>query len=138
MTRDDIVDIVRRVIAESQAIPSSGISPGSRLVKDLGVDSLDLLDLIFTLEKACACKLQGEALSLLTRVEYDAATLTNEGWMRPEDIERLAPWLPALAASPDRHRVHPRAIFSFITVESLVLLIESKRAAGSAGAPATA
>ena len=39
---------------------------------------------------------------------------------------RLAQWLPALASAADRDRVTPRMLYSYLTVESLVILVQRK------------
>ena len=65
----------------------------------------------------------------LAKLEFSRDRLTPEGYLLPADVEQLVQWLPALAASNERHRLYPRRRSAFITVESLVILVERRRAA---------
>jgi acyl carrier protein len=50
-------DVVADAIAATCHVPRDSISPDSNMVSDLGIDSLDLLDLGFALEDAFRVKL---------------------------------------------------------------------------------
>ena len=130
--RDEILGVIRSCLAESMALDPAAITLPSRLVEDLGVDSLDLFELIFTLEKALDVRLQGGEIAALAKLEFSRDRLTPDGYLLPADVDQLVQWLPALAASEERHRLYPRRRAAFITVESLVILVERRRAAARA------
>jgi acyl carrier protein len=44
-------DRVADIIAETASIPREKITPGSHVIDDLGIDSLDFLDIVFALDK---------------------------------------------------------------------------------------
>ena len=112
---------VRECLAESLALAADEIKPQSRLIDDLGADSLDFLDILFSLEQRFALKLRSMDLDALLRVDLSADKL----YVPREEIDRMAQWLPTLAAA-DRDRVTPRMLYSYLTVESLVILVQSK------------
>ena len=117
---------VRECLAESLALGPDEIQPQSRLIDDLGADSLDFLDILFSLEQRFALKLRSMDLDALLRVDLAADKLVEKRFIPREEIDRMAQWLPALAAAPDRDRVTPRMLYSYLTVESLVILVERK------------
>lgn len=121
----DVLAGVRECLAESLALQPGEIQPGSRLIDDLGADSLDFLDLLFNLEQRFALKLRSMDLDALLRVDLGADKLVEKRYIPREEIERMAQWLPALAAA-DRDRVTPRMLYSYLTVESLVILVQNK------------
>ena len=45
-------ELVREIVAEVLVIPSERVVPGSALVRDLGAESIDFMDLVFRLEDA--------------------------------------------------------------------------------------
>ena len=51
------LDLVRRSIAEELAVDPAAIAEGSTLFTDLGLDSLDVLNVAFRIEQALARKL---------------------------------------------------------------------------------
>ena len=52
MSRDDILSTVHRILVEDFEVPPGDIQASAHLFADLGLDSLDAVDLIVTLEEA--------------------------------------------------------------------------------------
>ena len=50
-------DTVSGIISETCDIPRDGISPDSHAINDLGIDSLDFLDVAFAIDKAFGIKM---------------------------------------------------------------------------------
>ena len=50
-------DTVADIIAETCDIPRASITPDSHAINDLGIDSLDFLDVAFAIDKAFGIKL---------------------------------------------------------------------------------
>lgn len=113
---------VLRCLSESLAVPTSEITLSAALINDLGVDSLDILDISFSLEKEFKIKLRGTSLDELLKMDFktDANGLLNES-----DIKRFQTWMPAIAQHKTQ-AIKPVELFNYITVESLVLLIQQQ------------
>jgi acyl carrier protein len=129
-SRDEIVGAVRECVAESLALEAKNVELTSRLIDDLGADSLDFLDFIFTLERQFDVKLRNKGLDQLLRGDFSRSKLTDEGHLGPDDIAQIEQWMPALRGSPDRDKVTPQKLFSYITVESLVIMVEKRTGEG--------
>ncbi len=54
-------DTVANIIAETCDIPREQITPESHAIDDLGIDSLDFLDIVFAIDKAFGIKVPVEA-----------------------------------------------------------------------------
>ncbi|HZP18800.1 MAG TPA: acyl carrier protein [Bauldia sp.] len=54
-------DAVAKVISETSEIPLEKITPESHTIDDLGIDSLDFLDIVFALDKKFGIKIPLEA-----------------------------------------------------------------------------
>ena len=126
MKRSDVFPKVRAMIADSLAVDESGVTRESRLIDDLGADSLDFVDLVFAIEKAFGVKIREADLNFLTRLDFSSPTVMKDGFLTAETIEALSPLMPALRQLPDRDRVTPGALFSLLTVESLCVMIERR------------
>jgi acyl carrier protein len=122
----EIFAVVRACLASSLALQESEIAPASRLIDDLGADSLDFLDILFSLEKSFSLKLRGAELDSLLRADFGEAKLVDKRYIAREEIERMKEWLPALASAPDLGKITPQRLFSYITAESLVILLQKK------------
>ena len=123
----DIFPALRTMLAESLAVDESGITLESRLIDDLGADSLDFVDMMFAIERAFGVKLREADLKFLTALDFSSPAVMREGVLTPETLAAIAPLLPALQHVPDRARVTPGELFSLLTVETLCLMIERHR-----------
>lgn len=56
MSSSDIISRVNRAIADEFELDESTLTPDQRLIEDLGLDSLDSVDLIAALERAFKVK----------------------------------------------------------------------------------
>ena len=57
----DTFEIVAAVIADTSEIPRKEITPEAHAIDDLGIDSLDFLDIVFALDKKFGIKIPLEA-----------------------------------------------------------------------------
>ena len=126
MQRSEVFPRVRALIADSLAVAETSVTPDSRLIDDLGADSLDFVDLMFAIEKAFGVKLREADLNFLTRLDFSSPTVMKDGFLTQETLDSIAPLLPGLQHVPDRARVTPGELFSLLTVETLCLMIERR------------
>lgn len=133
--RPEVLEPVRRCVAESLALSVEEIQPESRLVDDLGANSLDFIDIVFTLERELGLRMRDTEFNFLTRLDFSSPQVMREGFLVREVVERLSGWLPAMQGVPDRDRVSPRALFSLITVEAVCLVAQRHLDRGAAVAP---
>lgn len=45
-------ELVREIVAEVRVVPIDAVTPGAALIRDLGAESIDFMDLVFRLEDA--------------------------------------------------------------------------------------
>jgi acyl carrier protein len=76
MTNQDILQKVTDIIVDVLVIDENKVQPTSRLIADLGAESIDFLDLVFQLEKEFSIKiprgqLEKNARGDLTEEEFE-------------------------------------------------------------------
>ena len=127
LNRDQGLELTRTIVAGCLARDVAEVHPDSRLITDLGADSLDFIDLIFTLEKRFGVRLRENDLSMMTRPDASSPeAAANAEFLTSDAVSRLLPWLPELATVPDLSRVRPTQVWPLITVEALWRLVEQK------------
>lgn len=126
MTHDQVVTEVRRLLADRLAVKLEIIALDSRLIDDLGADSLDFIDLVFNLEKKFGIKIPEDEFDFLARLDFTSVEVMRDGFLTVETVEKLEPRLPRLAELPDPARVTPKDLFGLLTVETLCELVESR------------
>src|SRR3981189_518335 len=93
-------DQVATIIAETCDIPRDTITPESHAIDDLGIDSLDFLDIAFAIDKAFGIKLPLEKWTQ----EVNDGKATTEQYLVLENLSaRLAELATAKGARPHRH-----------------------------------
>jgi len=114
-----------QIVAASLAADPAKISADSRLINDLGMDSLDFLDILFQLEKKFGRTIRDADFNRLLRPDKSELAQAGE-FLRPEEIERIAPIMPALAEAAVVNPVRRRELFTFLTIDTLVRMVERK------------
>ena len=62
MDREEIIEKVNRFLTNEIEIEEDLITPEALLTKDLGIDSLDVIDIIVIVEQVFGVKIKGEEL----------------------------------------------------------------------------
>ncbi len=126
MTRDELVTTVRALLADRLALKVERVTLRSRLIDDLGADSLDFIDLVFTLEKKFGIKIREEEFDFLSRLDFSSPEVMRDGFLTVETVEKLRPRLPGLGELADPTRVTPKDLFGLLTVETLCDLVQTR------------
>jgi acyl carrier protein len=89
-------DTVANIIAETCDIPREKIQPESHAIDDLGIDSLDFLDIAFAIDKAFGIKLP---LEQWTQEVNDGKATTEQYFVLKNLCERIDGLIAAKPAS---------------------------------------
>ena len=69
MQNDDIINKINQLLIEEIEIEESQISPSADLKKDLGIDSLDFVDLFVIIENNFGFKMKAEEMSDIKKLD---------------------------------------------------------------------
>ncbi|MHC4661098.1 MAG: acyl carrier protein [Planctomycetota bacterium] len=94
MKREQIESGVRESIAQVLNVESQTIGMGSRLIRDLGADSLDLLELTFLLQQKFGVVISSKAVSKRAQEALGDRPLEVDGVYTPEALEELRKAMP--------------------------------------------
>ena len=124
MNQNEIQNKVSKCIADSLMKPIELVTPKASIMYDLGADSLDLLDIIFALEKEFGVQLKGSELDTLLKVDF--LNNLNQGmYLKAEDLKKFMGIIPELKVlNPDQ--VKPRDIFQGLNVSLIATIISKK------------
>ena len=85
--KDEIIKNVKTIVSQALKVDEAGIQSDSSLIRDLGAESIDFLDIVFRLEKTFKIKIpKGELFpeKLLTDARF-----VKDGRVTPAGIEEL-------------------------------------------------
>lgn len=95
---EDIFPGVRHCVAKSLDIDESEVHLDSRIIEDLGADSLDLLDLLFHLETHFKVRIKPRSIERMARASLGGVDLDLNGVYTPQAVEALRRLLPEIPA----------------------------------------
>ena len=125
-TKEEIFATVAEVLVDSLAVDEEEVTREATLVDDLGAESIDLLEIVFNIEKKFDVKIDRSELipeDLFTNPEY-----VVEGKLTPAGLAVLEERLPN--ANLDAFKANPlvQNISKILTVEDLCNVVEQKLA----------
>lgn len=121
--RDEIRDKVVQALAKCLAKNPEEIKDGDALVQDLGLDSLDFLDLMFALEKVFKVKIRDADFDRLLKPTQNEAI---PPYLSEEEIKSMSRFIPDLATKVEAGPVPRNSVISMMTTDSLVTMVAFK------------
>lgn len=64
-----MIEKIKKIISQQLSLPVSKITPESKLVEDLGADSLDVVELLMTLEEEFGITVSDEQASKMLTIQ---------------------------------------------------------------------
>ena len=74
---DNIVERVKKIVAEQLGVNEADIKNESSFVDDLGADSLDTVELVMALEEEFECEIPDDEAEKITNVQQAIDYVTN-------------------------------------------------------------
>jgi acyl carrier protein len=127
MTRDDLIVGVRECLAAALEIPIDAIRLESRIVEDLGGDSLDLLDALFHLEQRFGFAISPRELERRAQAALGGAPLETDGVYTPQALAALRSMMPEIPPEELADGLRTVDLPRRLRVETLVNLVARLR-----------
>ena len=126
----DIEQKVIQVIADSLCVDLNSISLKSNLMRDLGAESIDFLDIMFRLEREFNIKIPQREIERLARGGLAPEEFEVNSILQAKGAERMRMILPELNAEELRAGLPLRELPSLFTVEVFANIVKRKVASG--------
>lgn len=127
MNVEQIYPRVRAIIADVLVIDEEEVALTSRLISDLGAESIDFLDLVFQLEKEFAVKIPRGQLEKNARGDLSESEFEKNGVLTPQGLISLKQYLSEVPASAFKDPMKVSEIPWLFTVETFCKLIVSAK-----------
>lgn len=123
MNVKNIYPKVSKIIADVLVLDESEISLSSRLIADLGAESIDFLDLVFQLEKEFNIKIPRGQLEKNARGTLSESEFEKDGIITPAGMDALKKYLDEVPAEYFTENMKVNEIPTLFTVETFCKLI---------------
>jgi acyl carrier protein len=119
----DVYPKVREIVADVLVIDEQEISKESRLISDLGAESIDFLDLVFQLEKEFKIKIPRGQLEKNARGDLAEDEFEKGGLLTSQGLQALQNYLSEVPADQFKANMKVNEIPMLFTVETFCKLV---------------
>ena len=129
----DVDSAVKEAVVEALALDEDEVTPDSTIMNDLGAESIDLLDILFRIEKSTGVKIEASDLG-----DYIQGGIPDDEFSDENDVitakgaEQLAKVMPQVDPAEVEGSLKAEEVIGLFTVQNLVDMVKS-RAAAAAG-----
>jgi acyl carrier protein len=133
VTKTDIDLAVRDAVAEALALEPEEVSPEATLTDELGAESIDLLDVLFRIERSTGVKIHAADLA-----DHIQGGIADEDFSDAEEIvsatglAHLATIMPQIDPAELEGRLSAERVIDLFSVQNLSDLVASRAALASA------
>lgn len=124
MEIEEIFNDVCEVIEDSVGIPADSIQINDTLFDKLGVDSIDLVDILFELETKYDVELKVSDLEAKAKIELGDKPYEIDGVLTADGLEALKIYMPEIDQTKIQEGLTVHQVVQLFTIESLCKIIK--------------
>ena len=122
----NVSDRVKAVVADALYLEADEVKRESSLMKDLGAESIDFLDIVFRLEKEFSIKLPKGEIEKRARGGLSEAEFSVDGKLTPEALVAIQRAMPEVNAANLKKGMLLRDIPSLFTVSTFERMVNEQ------------
>ena len=132
MATTEIQSAVQEAVTGALGVGEDEATPDATLMDDLGAESIDLLDILFRIERSTGVKIQASDLG-----EYIQGGIPDDqfgdenGIVSPEGIEQLKKVMPQINTDELAGTLEAEKVITLFTVGNLAEMVAARSGGGS-------
>jgi acyl carrier protein len=132
-TQTEIYDATKEAVVGALGVGEDEVTPEATLMDDLGAESIDLLDILFRIERSTGVKIQASDLG-----EYIQGGIPDDefgdenGIVSEQGLEQLKKVMPQIDADELRGKLEAEKVITLFTVGNLADMVAA-RSGGASG-----
>ena len=123
----DVDSAVKEAVVEALALDDDEVTPESTLMDDLGAESIDLLDILFRIEKSTGVKIEASDLG-----DYIQGGIPDDEFSDDDQVisakgaEQLHKVMPQTNPSDLEGKLNADEVMTLFTVQNLVDMVKTR------------
>jgi acyl carrier protein len=132
MSQTDTLSAVQEAVVGALGVSEDEASPDATLMDDLGAESIDLLDILFRIERSTGVKIQASDLSEYMQGGIPDDEFSDENEIISEKgLEQLKKVMPQIDEDSLRGNLHAENVIKHFTVQNLADMVAQRGGSGS-------
>ncbi len=123
LNQNEILETVKLVINQSSGVPLETIHANSTLFHELNIDSIDMVDILFNLERKYNIELKISEIENYAKQELGDEPFEIDNVITPKGLQILKEQMPELDQTKLVDGITIHDIIKLITVQSLTNLV---------------
>ncbi|WP_455354117.1 acyl carrier protein [Streptomyces sp. SYSU K217416] len=133
MEHNTIVEAVNEAVIEALGVEPEEVTPQATLLDDLGAESIDLLDILFRLERSLGIKIQAAELAAYVQGGIPDEEFGDENEIvSAAGLAQLKKVMPQIDVATLTGKLQATQVMGLFTVENLVSLVVHRAELGAA------
>jgi acyl carrier protein len=129
MASEEIESAVKDSIVGALGVDEDEVTPNATLLGDLGAESIDLLDILFRLERKLGIKIQASDLGAYVQGGIpDEEFGDDKGIVSAKGLEQLKKVMPQIDANALAGKLEAGKVMSLFTVQNLTDMVAEREA----------
>ena len=131
MTENETQKAVQEAVVGALGVSEDEAGPDATLMDDLGAESIDLLDILFRVERSTGVKIQASDLGEYMQggLPDDKFSDDNEA-ITPEGMEHLKKVMPQIDADALQGQLKAEDVIKHFTVANLATMVAERQGGG--------
>ena len=131
MASPEIQTAVQEAVVGALGVGEDEATPDATLMDDLGAESIDLLDMLFRIERKTGTKIQAADLADYVQGGIPDEEFGDEnGIVTPKGLEQLKKVMPQIDADSLAGKLEAEKVITFFTVDNLATLVAQRVGGG--------
>ena len=133
VTREEIWQGVQSAVVEALGVEDAEVTPAATLMDELGAESIDLLDILFRVERKLGVKIKAADLSAYIQGDVPAEAFgDDDGIITPAALAQIKKVMPQLDLDQLAGKLETANVMKLFSVQNLADMVEQRAAATSA------
>lgn len=127
VTETEAYDAVKDAIVGALGVDEDEVTPEATIFEDLGAESIDLLDVLFRIERSTGVKIQASDIGEHIQGGIpDDEFGDEEGVVSDKGLEQLKKVMPQIDPDELRGNLHAERVITLFTVKNLADLVAGR------------
>ena len=132
-TPDEVLEAVQAAVSGALGVDEEEVTPEATLMGDLGAESIDLLDVLYRIERRLKVKIQASDLAAHVQGGIPDEEFGDEaGIITPVGLAQLHKIMPQIDPDALAGKLEAEKVMSLFTIQNLVDMVDQRVNAAAA------
>lgn len=133
MADEATLAVVTRAVVEALSVPESDVQPNTTLMDELGAESIDLLDILFRLERKTGVKIKAADVAAYVQGDIPEGEFGgDDGIVTPAALAQIKKIMPQVDIDELAGKLESDNVMKLFTVENLADMVTARAATATA------